>query len=283
MRRIYLCHVCLWLIGCMLVVCCNETIETSEKSQLVVEGSIDAGQFPVVKLTKTVPLSDENVELDDLSQYVERWAKVSISDGDRTEVMVGRYDKAYFPPFIYTCYNMRGEVGKEYTLKVETPDGIVAEAKTTIPPVETIERLEVVPTEVDTLFQIYAHTKCKRRCKLFTQVFGAQTEFYSAELGLIDEGMIADEGTVSVKRGRDNLSKGYTPFFKKGEIVNIKFSTLDDESYAFWRSFEDMAALSRVPLFPALNNLKSNVKGALGYWCGYGSSYYQVKIPSDVH
>ncbi len=74
-----------------------------------------------VKLTNTVYLSKNELMLDSLSNYPERWAKVTISDGTRTETMVGRYDRNYFPPFVYTTYDMRGEIGKEYTLRVETP------------------------------------------------------------------------------------------------------------------------------------------------------------------
>ena len=29
---------------------------------------------------------------------------------------------------------------------------------------------------------------------------------------------------------------------------------------------------------PVNSNLKSNVQGALGYWLGYGSSFYAVRI-----
>ncbi|MGO5243946.1 hypothetical protein ACTQ16_01355 [Prevotella sp. LCP21S3_D2] len=39
-----------------------------------------------------------------------------------------------------------------------------------------------------------------------------------------------------------------------------------------------MLALSRIPLMPVNTNLKSNVHGALGYWQGYGSSFYEVRI-----
>lgn len=267
------------LVVCLLFVGCSEYQEISSQPQLVVEGWIDAGEFPVVKLTKTINFGKkEAIELDNLSKYVERWAKVSISDGERTEVMVGRYDKRYFPPFIYTTYDMRGEVGKVYTLRVETPDGVMAEAKTTIPKPVPIDSFKVVPAEVDTLYQLYAYTSCKQRCKFYTEVLGTDTEFYPSELGLLDAGMIGTDGKVSVRRGRNNTLKETNHYFKLGEIVRVKFSTLDDVSYDFWRSFEDMSALSRVPLIPTSKNLKSNVVGALGYWCGYGSMYYQVPI-----
>lgn len=278
MVKKFLCQVSLVLMALSMMAGCSPEASTSSKSQLVVEGWIDAGEFPVVKLTKTVPLGNYDVQLDSLSRYVERWAKVSISDGERTEIMVGRYDAKYFPPFIYTTYNMRGEEGKEYALRVETSDGKIAEAKTTIPVIETVDSFCVEPTDVDSLYQLYAYVNGKRQCKFFTQVLKEQSEMYSAELGLFDSSMLQHESKVSVKRGRNNLTKDFTPFFKLHETVRVKLSSLNPEGYAFWRSFEDMIALSRLPLMPVNSNLKSNVEGAYGYWLGYGSSFYEVSI-----
>lgn len=133
---------------------CSQDVSTSSQSQLVVEGWIDAGGFPVVKLTRTIPLSDDALSLDSLSRYMDRWAKVTISDGERTEVLAGRYDKKYFPPFIYTTYDMRGEEGREYSLRVEASDGKVAEARTRIPVSAKIDSFRVEPTDVDSLFQL---------------------------------------------------------------------------------------------------------------------------------
>lgn len=58
----------------------------------------------------------------------------------------------------------------------------------------------------------------------------------------------------------------------------VKVAALDDKSYDFWRSYEDMSMLSRLPMVPMTSNLKSNVHGALGYWCGYGVSVYMVVV-----
>ena len=91
----------LMVFSLLIAACDNYDISTSGKSQLVVEGWIDAGQFPIVKLTKTVPLTEERIDVDDLSKYVENWGKVTISDGKRTEVMMGRYDSKYNPPCLY--------------------------------------------------------------------------------------------------------------------------------------------------------------------------------------
>jgi len=80
-----------------------------------------------------------------------------------------------------------------------------------------------------------------------------------------------------VYRGRTILKKGVSSYFGENDTVMVKFSAMDDDTYEFWRNFEDMADLSRNPLFPVTKNLHSNVSGALGYWFGYGSTFYLVK------
>lgn len=273
------CKIYILIVACLLMVGCDvDEISTTGKSLLVVDGWIDTDSFPIVKLSRTVPLSDERIDVDDLSKYVENWAKVTISDGTTTEIMRGRYDGKYNPPFIYTTYEMKGEVGKQYTIEVDTPDGIHAEATTSIAEPLSIDSFKVVPTDVDSLFQLNAYIAGSRQCKIFTMVSGEQTEFFSSPLGLIGNDMLDAEGKVVVKRGRNNLAEKESPYFKLGDRVYVKLCSLDDASYSFWRSFEDMTALGGNFLMPVSSNLKSNVVGALGYWCGYGAQVYVVDI-----
>jgi len=271
-----------------LFAACNEHDEANAPSQLVVEGWIDAGEFPIVKLTHTIGLTYDGIDINDLSQYVDRWARVSISDGEREVVMIGRADRSYYPPYIYTTSEMRGEQGKTYRLKVEASDGTVAEAVTTIPAPVAIDSFSVEPVG-GTLdedyedapsvarYQLYAYTSARQRCKLFTRVVGRDDEFLSSYLGVYDSTMIGSDGRIAVNRGRTNLEKGFSQYFGEGDTVMVKFSAIDDDAYEFWRNFEDMADLSRNPLFPVTKNLHSNVSGALGYWFGYGSTFYPVK------
>ena len=72
--------------------------------------------------------------------------------------------------------------------------------------------------------------------------------------------------------------ENYSRYFSVGDSVIVKFVNMDSVSYNFWKSFEDIRMLSRNPLFPALDNMESNIRGGLGYWCGYGASYYPVKF-----
>ena len=59
-----------------MLVACDADYTTEAKSQLVVEGWIDEGGYPVVILTKSLTISDKYQQADSLSQYLIRWANV---------------------------------------------------------------------------------------------------------------------------------------------------------------------------------------------------------------
>ena len=259
---------------------CKEDNNVNGSSQLVIEGWIDNDNFPIVKVTRTVTMGNDFVDISELNKYVERWAKVTINDGEKEVILSGQYNKSSYPPFIYTTTDMRGQLGKTYHLSVDTPEGLHAEATTTIPYPAVIDsfKVEEVAQEDSVMYQIYGYTSYRGACKIFTRDSNHDTEFLSAYLGIYDSTMLSHDGCLSISRGRSGFSHEYTPFFEKGTTVYVKFSTLTDEGYRFWRNFEDMVSLSTNPLFPATANLPSNIQGGLGYWLGYGSTYYRVAI-----
>lgn len=268
-----------------IVVClsCSTSEETTGAECYVVEGWIDNGHFPVVKVTRTMNLHTGGTSIDSLANYVERWARVAVCDGEKTVVLTGKPDKKVFPPYKYTTGDMRGEVGKTYTLTVDTPDGQHLEAVTTIPEPVSIDSFMVKNVdETGDLWEIYGYTHDRRRCKLFTKVSGLDDEYKSAYLGLYGIGMIGDDGKMGIYRGQTNLEKDFSAYFSGLETVQVKFSAIDSVAFRFWRDFEDMITLSRNPLFPMIKNLQGNVKGGLGYWFGYGSTFYSVRLKDHL-
>jgi hypothetical protein len=269
-------------LAALVCLSCSSYEQTEGAEGIVVEGWIDSGRFPIVKVTRTVALNSKGMSSDSLDNYVEKWARVTVSDGERMVVLTGKPARQYYPPYIYTTGQMRGEVGKTYKLTVETPDGSRAEAETTIPEPVTIDSFSVERAAgSDTLCQLYGYTPCRQRCKVFTQVAGTDSEYLSAYHGLFDRDMIGSDGRISISRGRTNLVKDFSPFFSCGDTVLVKFSAIDSTAYRYWRDFEDMIVLSRNPLFPVTKNLHTNMKGALGYWFGYGSTFYQVRTGNN--
>lgn len=125
-----------------------------DRMPLVIEGWIEDGLRPVVIVTRAVDLTRPVGSLDD---YVEKWCRVSIADGDRIYYLTGKIDKAYTPSFVFTTSRLHGVAGHTYHLKVETEDTVV-EAETRIPASPVIDSLKVVKAGLaDSLYQIVAY------------------------------------------------------------------------------------------------------------------------------
>ena len=118
--------------------------------------------------------------------------------------------------------------------------------------------------------------------KFFTRINGKNSIHESSFLGLFDDVELA-EGINDIKvLGKFTSSLGASDnhtYFSPGDIVSVRFCTLSETSYQYWRDYEDVAALSLNPFFPVTKKIRSNIKGGLGYWAGYGSKYYSVTIP----
>lgn len=56
-----------------------------------------------------------------------------------------------------------------------------------------------------------------------------------------------------------------------GDVIVVKFCTIDKAHYEFWRTFETAVAGVSNP-FAAPTTVRTNVKGGLGIWGGYGIS-----------
>ena len=110
------------LLLCAALTACESDYLGTAESQLVVEGWIENEGYPVVILSRSVPISEDYTPMDELDQYLLRWAKVTVSDGQNSVVLTGKYDSGYFPPYIYTTGRLKGRAGKSYTLTVEYRD-----------------------------------------------------------------------------------------------------------------------------------------------------------------
>ena len=98
-------------------------------------------------------------------------------------------------------------------------------------------------------------------------------------LSAVDDAMASSSNIdIPIARGWGALDKFRQTLFRKGEKVRVKFCTMDAASYSFWTSFDDVCILGRNPFFPSTSDARGNVHGALGAWCGYGSTEYEVEI-----
>lgn len=272
---------CAFLMLCTIS-CKDDTIAES-RQEIVVEGWIDDGGFPVVLLTKNVPISSEYQSIDSLSNYLIKWAKVTVSDGENQVTLTGKFDKHYTPGYIYTTSRLRGKAGKRYTLSVDDGD-FHASAETTIPQPISVDSFQVRKcADSDTLYQINAFftdpPSEHNYYKVLTCRMNKDKEFYSAFLGTVDDNNTDTLKSIAVHRSNGILKeKEYTPYFSVNDTVIVKFATIDSVSYLFWRDFDKVLSLSRTSFFHIYNNIHTNITGGLGYWCGYGAKYDVIDI-----
>ena len=281
-------HFILYLISCLFCLACDDDfkLESGESSQLVVEGWIEDGGFPVVILTKSLPVSIQRQEWNDLSDYLIRWAKVTVTDGKDSVVLTGKYDNGYFPPFIYTTGHMRGESGKKYYLTVDYRD-YHATAETSIPDSPDSCSFRVVRCEdVDSLFRIMATVKDNPAIKnyyvFFTRVGTSMKQFQIAYLGSFDDSVLEESTVIPVYRGHNLNIHKYSPYFNVHDTVTVKFAQIDEKSFQIWDSYTKTLSNSHNMFFSTSTDVKTNIKGGIGYWCGIAAITRPIVIMDSI-
>ena len=270
-------------IGAVFLSACTKGESIAPTTPLVVDGWIDAGGPPVVMVSKTISPTEVVQDEFAIASRVVGYARVFVSDGTQRVELTGRKDENYFPPYIYTTDAMLGEPGKRYRLEVSFP-GINAWAETTVPAPVPLDSLVVAVSErSDSLYTVNAYFKDNASTrdfyKFFTMVQGLNTSWNASFMGTVDDETVQGQQLrVPVARGFGMLEKYRQPLFRKGENVRVKFCTINEVSYGYWKSYDDISALARNPFFPVTENAASNMHGALGFWGGYGSTEYTVEI-----
>ena len=255
----------------LAMMACSKTEEVG-RSQLVVEGWIENGQHPIVMVSESIGIAtDREMDTKGILDHIAKWAKVSISDGTRTEILTGIPDPEYFPPYIFTSSKITGEVGKSYTLKVEYKD-YKMEATTRIPdpvPIENVYVQSVTDTTASLRVCFTDPPQTGQYYKIFTRTEGKDSHYHpSALTNVSDESLdgYTEMFIYSTQRLMDFVD---FPNIHVGDVLWIKLCTMDRPGYLYWNNFEIMLASNMLSMFYE-NDLESNMEGALGYWTGYG-------------
>lgn len=254
---------------------------------LIVEGWIGEGDYPVVQLGQSMSLDSLNK---DFSDYVVHWGVVTISDGIHTEVLRARYDDHYFPPYIYTSYNMVGEPGKTYTITAKYQNH-EATSTTTVPQKAVrIDSLRIVHVKDDLHYIKIFFTDDPDKDDYYlvsTQRVGKDLSYQISMMGALSDHLLQKNNNVvqmDVYKGDSfisSTSKDDNIYFVEGDKVKVRLMKIDYESYLFWNSFLQYKGLSSNMLFPYTSELKSNISDGKGYWCGFQSDETYVQIGTD--
>lgn len=266
--------------------------DVSEK--LVVEGSIENGQPPVVYLSRSLDYFSE-LSPDILANSFAHGADVFVSNGTLTHKLKeyaipagGGYNFYYysidsadlataFTGVLNTSYSLRIVwEGKEYTATTSIPgitrriDSLYSKPAPAGNP----------PQKVALMIKAYDPPGFGDYVRYYTK--RNNEPFYPGLNSVYDDQVI--DGSVyevQVERGIERV--GYTPeaysFFDKGDTVTLRLSNIDKATFDFWRTMEFSYATVGNP-FSTPTKVLSNIKGgALGYFGGYASQYRTIILP----
>ncbi len=269
----------IYILTLLVVLSCAEDNYENTEPVMVVEGWIDDGGFPKVSLTQSIPVSDDSHSFEELDEYVIRWAKVTVSDGERRVVLTGKHTPNNFPPYIYTTSEMRGEAGKTYYLTVQY-GSFYATAQTTIP-----QKVAVKGFETGTENGVYGikalvddNPAEKNYYKFFIKVVGRDSIYLSSNFAVIDDKNYTFPCKIPVTIGKSRLFYKYDSYIlTPKDCVMVKFAQVDSVAYAFWDKYKNMVELGQNAFFKYSSSLPTNITGGKGYWFGYGASEYMFE------
>jgi hypothetical protein len=255
--------------------------------KIMVEGYIANGEFPKVYLSLNVPLW-KKIDSVSILENVIRTAKVTVSDGEKTEVLTsGFWDNSHFPPHVYKGFDIKGEEGKTYFLTVEY-SGHTVHSQTTIP--YRIESLKFESTPVtgnDSLrilsMSFNIDPTRKNAYRIFTKKkkdshYVETPILYNAEFTLSGNNSF----TINPKPTKKDSSYNEGIYFVKGETVQVKLMAIDSISTQFFKAmtlFSSTTGVGNLYFVGEKDALKSNISSpGFGIWCGNGTKNTAVII-----
>ncbi len=273
-----------------LSACENQDPSMSDQSMpIVVEGWIENGVSPVVMVTHAVNLTADSVSFDN---FVEKWCRVSVYDGDTRYLLTGTVNKDYTPSFIFTSSSLKGKTGHAYRLLIEF-EARTIQSTSTIMDAPVISRLEPIAVEDnDTLFSIRAFVSGidpERHYKIFVKSGKEDSRYYGSFLGTFSGNEYDDFKGLTITKGIHAVhdEDAFSHYFSKGDVVRVKIASMQPEIYNFWKIYDNTVSLSNNLLFTFTSNLPTNLvltdsdadtPAPLGYWAAYGISESVIRL-----
>jgi len=277
----------LLLLFVLIIASCssdNLSEQASVESKIVVDGWIEEGGYAQVLLSTSIPVSDV-IDSTNVLNHVIRSAKITISDGQNSEVLRVKNDKNRVPPFVYFGSALKGETGKKYMLKIEYLNRVI-EAVTTIPKSVELKSAEYVKKNpTDTTGYVFIKfddpLEDKNYYQIATKIDIEEPVFVPAFYGNLDDrNFIESSVSIQINRGILLFPKTkFTPYFADGDIIQVKLRTQNKDALDFWNSWQNEIVNSKNPIYPSSTSLKSNINGGIGVWAGYGQSTLIVRTP----
>ena len=121
----------------------------------------------------------------------------------------------------------------------------------------------------------------KNYYKIYLKRIGIDQDFMPSYLSTFTD--FQNDG----QENRFEVLKGYSPlvdkevnrYFKKGDSVLLKFCTINEQQFEYWKKIESLLTISSNPFGLSTADAPSMIDGgALGIWSGQGANYYNIKV-----
>lgn len=270
------------LILLISVSSCEKEIELDlpdSEQYIVIDGWIRKDSSAKVLLTRSTDFFEI---LDSLSfrKLIVTTAKVTLHSPDESEVLTLVRDYDYFPPFVYKSFKIKGELGKDYILEIET-GGKKYTSTTQIKKAVELDSLWFESVERDSIKILWGKISDPKNesnfYRLFTKRLGIDEQFkptYGATWS--DEFFNGLEFNFPIyqasKYANDpNLEIGFNAY---SDTVVVELNTIDKHAFRFWSKAEKEMYMGKNPFFISEFNITTNINGgAIGVWCGYHPTY----------
>lgn len=270
----------------LLFVSCNPDLDYTVRGytqKMMVEGSIETGKHPSVYLSLNVPLW-KTLDSATVLDHVIRYAKVTITDGEHTEILMSKWDKTRFPPYVYTGTELVGEEGKNYSLKVEY-SGYTLHATTSLPVSTRIDSIRFKPSaKSDSLVAVSVWVNLGENKQAGLRLFSKKMQdnrfietpiIYNNTFSLSGQ----QELKLSPKPLRSDSSYAEGAYFRLGDTIDIKICALDAQSTRFFEGLSAFSTITDNIGTTEIKPLSSNIsEPGFGIWYGSGTRQYRFVV-----
>jgi hypothetical protein len=264
-------------------------------SPYVIEGYIENGQGPFVTVSRGISFINEISNDDFLNLFVDN-AIVSLTVNNDTTAIYLKMVKLGNASFYIDTTKLLGQIGNTYHLKVAV-DGHIFTSTTQILTPAPLDSIVVKPApdsraDSDSLVQLTAYFNEPNPLGNYYRLLSKKNNdiIYDVAFNSIYDDAIVNGKAIqfSVIGGKSQFQNNDTAdfrqygYFKKGDIVYVKWASIDKTQYDFWKTFEAQSSSFGNPFSPTVI-VKSTFKGAgcLGVWAGYGCTIDTVIIPKN--
>lgn len=246
-----------------------------EEEKLVIEGSIETGQTARVLITRSVPIFDRIYSTELLNLVVTN-AEVHLHCGDQQEQLFLVKDEILPKIPVYRGSQLKGEVGKIYTLEVKIDNQAIT-ATDTMTKAINIEKLwfSLEPGE-DSLgyvnLSIADPPAENNYYRIWAKRVGQDSIFQEVNQDILNDFYFNGTSfSIPLMRKAGLLSRPDTSFFRRGETVVIKLAHLSPTFYEVINNAKYEASNMINPFaihFEAFSNLEGE---AIGGWGCYST------------